>query len=389
METTTTTTRAQAPKAESGNPAVPEVAKSALDSLGSMWSGLVSGVGGAGSASEPNSAPKSTSGAGAPENTQSGTDAPSTTAPSSSPTSWLSDAGKLWETAVRDVGERIRSVELDASAFERPVAQLRDASGKFVDGVSRSVQGINLSLDQEKLQEGAANFQNSTRELFGLASEQLQRGTREAMELFVDAPADEQGSASSQPKCPPWDPSMLKEDERKYSDALRTEMLKIVVDSIYSKKRRTELFLSQAAQKAQFKFDFESNSGIALAALEADINMRRLRAGLVPAKMKEDDFWDNYFYHVERVKRTLRANNGVMPKDSVDDDVDAATLFAEDGEDEELAVLGESKTSNAKGDIEGTRKTQDDAVVKDSSKLTDSRNWDDEIDAIFDAKDNA
>lgn len=300
---------------------------------------------------------------------------------SSDRSQWLSDAGRLWENAVKDVGDRIRAV--DSTALEGHVATLRDASGRFVNDVSNTMKNMNISLDQADLQQGAANLQTTTRDLLGRASEQLQKGTREAMELFVDAPNTDPTKERA-PRCPPWDASVLPPAEQRYADEIRQQMLKIVVDAIYSKKRRNELFLSGVAQKAQFKFDFEANSSMALAALEADTNMRRLRAGLVPQRMREDDFWDTYFYHVDRIRKTLLANNGVMQEPQRNDDDDAGLFSDDDGEAEELAVPGERKPAATSSKKENAPKPPGAAGL--NAGKTDGRNWDDEIDAIFEAK---
>lgn len=286
----------------------------------------------------------------------------------------------MFESAVADVGSKLKSV--DTSALNEQVAVIRQKSGRILEDVSRSVQSMHISIDQADLQSRAQEITQSTKGLFEKAGQSLQQGRQEALEIFVDR--DDKGHhAQSGLAVAPWDVAALPEGERAFADALRQEMLKIVVDAIYSKKKRTDLFLSGVAERESFQFDFDKHSAMAMAALDADKNMRRLRAGLVPGKMKEDAFWNTYFYHVHRVRQTLVANNGVMPEaPPEEDDDDPAALFADDGEDEELAALNSP----------GIKAAPADTAIAESDKPTagagGNRNWDDEIDAIFDGGDD-
>lgn len=283
---------------------------------------------------------------------------------------WLTGAGKMWETAVADMGTKLKEATsgVDTKAIGEQVEFLKKKSGRFVEDVSKSVQSI--QINPEEISKRASVISTQTRAVFEQAGESLERSRKEALEIFIDADARE----NDQLKVAPWDAAALPENERPYADALRQEMLKIVVDSIYSKKRRMHLFLSDDEQREDFKFDMSANSGMAMAALDADKNMRRLRAGLVPGKMTEDKFWTVYFYHVHRVRQALVANEGVIPEQEREtEDEDPATLFADDAEDEELAAF-DSTAPNASTAVESL-------VPKDKDG---KRNWDDEIDAIFD-----
>lgn len=294
---------------------------------------------------------------------------------------WLAGAGKIWESAVKDVGSKLKTAAegVDTAVLGEQVAVIRQKSGRLMEDMSKSMQNINLSLDQDELQKHAEVISSSTRELLGKATQKLEQSRVEALEIFVDKGSlggGEMGVA-------PWDANALPEEERKYADALRREMLKIVVDCIYSKKKRTELFLSGVAERERFEFRLEDKSGMAMAALDADGNMRRLRAGLVPGKMKEGAFWKTYFYHVHRVRQALVANDGVMPQvqgEDVDNE-DPAALFGEDGEDEELGGGLELAAGRESGSGESEQRERKEGV-RDGK-----RNWDDEIDAIFDEGD--
>jgi BSD domain len=242
---------------------------------------------------------------------------------------WMSDAGKLWEVALEEVGGRLEAARLDEK-----MGALRDQSSVFMDGVTK-----NLSAaigDGDAIRERTSQIETSAKGLLVSASQQIQTRTKEALEIFVDAPG---GAASIAAPgagvevgvtCAPWDAASLPESEHKFADALREAMLKLTTDSIYSKKKRTALFLSGEAASSSFLFDADANSKAAIAALEVDTNLRRLRTGLVPQKISERVFWDEYFHHVQRLRGELVANSGILPS-TVEDDV--AAIF-EDHDDE-------------------------------------------------------
>lgn len=309
------------------------------------------------------------------------------------PGAWFQDAGRMWETALKDVGERIESAKLDEK-----VEALRDSSTHFFDDVSKNIQTNLHQIDSEKIRSQAEAMQASTKDFIATASQQWQTRTKEAMEIFVDKPNVQRPQSYA-----PWDEASLPEGERKYADALREEMLKIVVDSIYSKKRRTQLFLLESDEIASFSFNYEENSGLALGVLDADQNTRRLRAGLVPQKISEEQFWTRYFFHVKRVREELVAHNGVLPVEPSVEDEDAAALFAEaDDEDEELAELGQPSTGKLAESSAPTAQPRDSnssgAAAPDDrpSGPKDkpdgapkvARDWEDEIDALFEGGDD-
>lgn len=290
---------------------------------------------------------------------------------------WLTGAGKMWESAVKDVGSKLKSAAegVDTAGLTEQVEVIRQRSGRLMEDMSKSVQNMNLSIDQEELQKKAEVLSTSTKQLLDQGMQRFEQGRAEALEIFVD----KEQAAGSSAGVPPWDEKALPENESAYSDALRKEMLVIVVNSIYSKKKRTDLFLSGVAEREKFEFVLEDNSGMAMAALEADRNMRRLRAGLVPGKMKEEEFWRTYFYHVHRVRQTLLANHGVMPETEGEDvDEDPATLFGDDGDGHELDLLDSPSRTAEKDGTDGTDRM--DAADGET-------NWDDEIDAAFHEED--
>ena len=106
--------------------------------------------------------------------------------------------------------------------------------------------------------------------------------------------------------------------------------------------------------------------------------------------IKTPIFLNTYFYHVDRVRKTLRANNGIMPEDDpADHDYIADGIFADDHDDDEgLAAVNASPAPGDKAT--GNGKAEDGKIkVEARDKATDGRDWEEEIDAIFDDKTDA
>lgn len=334
-----------------------------------------------------------------------------------------------------DLGATLKDAagNVDTTMLGEQVTVIREQSGRFMEDVSRSVQQLNISLPSAEnidLGKSAQAITSSTKDFLDKASQSLEQGRKEALEIFVDADESTNGSGQnstsnmgstngtdptaankniesgtvegaslgkdSKQGYAPWDVAALPDGEKPYADALRTEMLKLVVDAIYSRKKRTSLFLSDVARKRGYEFDLERRSGEALAALEADKNMRRLRAGLVPGKMKEDVFWQTYFYHVHRIRQTLVANEGVMPETLPEDEEDEDDLFGEENEKADTEVeSGKTESANDpkpdKSIPEGPGEKSE-AVSADVKKTDENtagadeegeRDWDEELDAAF------
>lgn len=335
-----------------------------------------------------------------------------------------------------DLGATLKDAagNVDTTMLGEQVTVIREQSGRFMEDVSRSVQQLNISLPSTEnidLGKSAQAITSSTKDFLDKASQSLEQGRREALEIFVDADESTNGSGQkntsntgstngtdsttanknlesgtvegaglgkdSKQGYAPWDVAALPDGEKLYADALRTEMLKLVVDAIYSRKKRTSLFLSDVARKRGYEFDLERRAGEALAALEADKNMRRLRAGLVPGKMKEDVFWQTYFYHVHRIRQTLVANKGVMPETPPEDEEDEDDLFGEENEKADTNEAESGKTESAKDPKQdesvpegpGEKSEAVGADVKKTDENTagadeeGERDWDEELDAAF------
>ncbi|PAA85678.1 hypothetical protein BOX15_Mlig032337g1 [Macrostomum lignano] len=75
-------------------------------------------------------------------------------------------------------------------------------------------------------------------------------------------------------------------------------------EQILALSKDTRNFLRSPPQGASFSFDLESCSPVAMATLEVDDNLRKMRFELVPKRVKEAEFWRNYFYRVSLIRQS-------------------------------------------------------------------------------------
>ncbi|XP_043985032.1 synapse-associated protein 1-like isoform X1 [Gambusia affinis] len=75
-------------------------------------------------------------------------------------------------------------------------------------------------------------------------------------------------------------------------------------------------FLRNPPAGVQFHFDFEQTHPVALAMLEEDELLRKMRFHLVPKEMTEENFWRNYFYRVSLIKQSAQLTTLTAQQDS-------------------------------------------------------------------------
>lgn len=144
---------------------------------------------------------------------------------------------------------------------------------------------------------------------FSKATETIGRQVKES--------AKELGGLFSAQECPqgecteaPWE--VLTAREKPFAKEIEERIRKITRDCYHSRKEREEMFLSLSSLKDNgFHWSGLSSEKMkkAMAALEKDPVLPDLRAGLVPRKMNEENFWRQYFYLVEKVKKTVVASS--------------------------------------------------------------------------------
>jgi len=70
-------------------------------------------------------------------------------------------------------------------------------------------------------------------------------------------------------------------------------------------------FLRSPPAGVNFDFEYSAVAAHALVLLEEDPRLRQMRYELVPKKVKEDEFWRNYFYRVGLVKQSFELSNSM------------------------------------------------------------------------------
>ncbi|XP_013094070.1 synapse-associated protein 1-like isoform X3 [Biomphalaria glabrata] len=86
-------------------------------------------------------------------------------------------------------------------------------------------------------------------------------------------------------------------------EVLKTEILALSQD-----KRN---FVRNPPAGVQFQFDFSSSYPVALATLQEDPNLRKMRFDLVPKQVNEETFWRNYFYRVSLIRQSSQLTSSL------------------------------------------------------------------------------
>jgi hypothetical protein len=79
---------------------------------------------------------------------------------------------------------------------------------------------------------------------------------------------------------------------------LKQEIMELSTDS--------RNFLRSPPAGVDFQFDFHFAYPVALATLDEDEHLREMRFKLVPTRIREEDFWKNYFYRVSLIKQSIQ-----------------------------------------------------------------------------------
>ncbi|KAJ8979901.1 hypothetical protein NQ317_017524 [Molorchus minor] len=134
-------------------------------------------------------------------------------------------------------------------------------------------------------------------------------------------------------------------------EALKEECLSLSTD------RRN--FVRSPPAGVDFQFDYNVSYGIAMAIMEQDPNLEKMRYELVPKVISEENFWRNYFY---RVSLICQANElSFMSREGGDSQSATETytadqLVEEDWEKEleaelqDYEMISEQKPTNSKSD---------------------------------------
>merc|ERR1740131_338413 len=112
------------------------------------------------------------------------------------------------------------------------------------------------------------------------------------------------------------------------------EELKEKIIALSEDKRN---FLRAPPSGVNFDFEYSGVAAHALVLLQEDPKLQQLRYELVPKKIKEDDFWRNYFYRVGLLKQSFELSNNLASEPDKPSIPDINPLV----EDENITSTGE------------------------------------------------
>ncbi|XP_052826980.1 synapse-associated protein 1 isoform X2 [Octopus bimaculoides] len=93
------------------------------------------------------------------------------------------------------------------------------------------------------------------------------------------------------------------------------ETMKKQILALSSDKRN---FLRNPPAGVQFSFDFDTVYPIAMATLQEDPELQKMRFELVPKQINEENFWRNYFYRVSLIKQSTQLTSIAQSTDAED-----------------------------------------------------------------------
>jgi len=248
------------------------------------------------------------------------------------------------DATTREIGESTKSEKWDLAALGNGVReQLETATRAATEAVA--------SIDAKKIQHDA---------------EQL---LHDASAVMSDPVKDNASELKA-----PWE--MLGEDDQKYADAMRDALLKMTVDCVYSKEQRVQMFLGgvESTHMESFEITPENERRVRGAVLH-DANLSRLFAGLVPRHIKHEEvFWGRYFYHVDRIHKSLvlSGQSGGGGGAAAGNGDAAASDAVVGGANGKSSGQGGAENADAGGNAQSASRAK--GVERD---------WDKEIDEIF------
>jgi len=142
------------------------------------------------------------------------------------------------------------------------------------------------------------------------------------------------------------------------------EELKDKIIALSEDKRN---FLRAPPTGVNFDFEYSAVASHAVVLLQADARLSKMRYELVPKKVKEDEFWRNYFYRLGLIKQSFELSNSMsaetttkkekpcpLPKAVDDDTSDNPT--ATDGDDEFVSELHQASSKDVADADEALKK---------------------------------
>lgn len=151
------------------------------------------------------------------------------------------------------------------------------------------------------------------------------------------------------------------------------EAMKAQILALSTDKRN---FVRNPPAGVQFQFDFEASYPVAMATLQEDKNLQKMRFDLVPKQVKEDVFWRNYFYRVSLIKQNTELTSLVQENGSMGSRSNSTGSFksSDDNHDKDSSSSPQPIKSKSKVDEEVASSPPDNEFVSDtfqSDAITD------------------
>jgi len=173
------------------------------------------------------------------------------------------------------------------------ISLAKETQSKFEESLDTLAQSTQKLVEEAKeggvtgLVEKAKGFvEKQKQEVFGdLKKIDLKRRQRENLQRSICEAK------------PPWIVRPKEGMDSNVEEDLKCRILKLTKDETN--------FIAKAPDSSVFAFDMKVAVPYATKALEHDSDLRQLRFKLVPKKVKETEFWRNYFYRVSLLREQL------------------------------------------------------------------------------------
>uniref|UniRef100_G3MQF4 BSD domain-containing protein n=1 Tax=Amblyomma maculatum TaxID=34609 RepID=G3MQF4_AMBMU len=255
-----------------------------MDFISNIWKNTAKG------AEQQTKAPESTEGGDAPDNkpTNEATNEPPAVAPSKQ-SGGGSDSGST------------SGPDTDAPPTPdtpKPAATAPSSNDKGPLGTSITIPLENVSHKAMESAKSIGSFLFSVANKAGKTVQETAKQIKTTVEensILADFNREQENFLKSKQRCDvgilPW---VGCEDE---------ENVKQQILSLSADKRN---FVRSPPSGVQFEFDMVTMSPVAMALLQEDPNLEKMRFEIVPKWIPETDFWRNYFYRVSLIKQSTQ-----------------------------------------------------------------------------------
>ncbi|XP_019760480.1 synapse-associated protein of 47 kDa isoform X2 [Dendroctonus ponderosae] len=168
------------------------------------------------------------------------------------------------------------------------------------------------------------------------------------------------------------------------AESLKEECLSLSTD------RRN--FVRAPPAGVDFQFDYEVSYPVAMAIMEQDPNLEKMRYELVPKIISEEEFWKNYFYRVSLICQANELSFMSREGDNIHGTTDTSSVQPIDRKDKEHEFVSDTLIAN-KEDLDEVHEGMKKLAL--GSKHLNEEDWEKELEAelqdyemVTDSKDN-